>query len=795
MSRLMNDLRAAWRVIRRGRATSLFAILAFALGTGITTAVFSLFYGVLLKPLPYPNPDELVAVYDTQPACKTCPASFEKYTEWKTRNQVFQAIGGSWAPLVVITGQGEPERIQAARATATLLDVFQVRPALGRWFTDAEDQANGPKVVVLSEGYWRRRFNADASAIGRTLTIDDDSYQIIGVMPASFQHRRAEIFMPVQRAYTAGNRGTHFLAAYARLRPGVTPQQAQTSMVALGGALAREFGHNHGIDVEPYYQTLVGNVALPLRVLMGAVCLVLLIACANVANLLLASGLARRREFAVRAALGATKRDLARQLVLESVVLALIGGALGLAAADWIVRGFVQLADTILPRSTTIGVDWMVALFTFVIALLTGVICGLWPVFRMNDRGMASAVRQGDLRSGTQGGRLGNSLVVAEVALAFSLLVGAGLLVRNLIGLESQDTGFVADRLVAFDVAPSGSRYKDPARQQDFYRQLLPKIAAIPGVSTVGVTSHLPMYQYGWNGEVTLEGGNPWKPGDAPLVESRWIGGAYFKAMGIVVERGRAFDDRDRAGTTPVVIISESTANKFWPGENPIGRRFSKGGPGGTKLEVVGVSHDVLTFGLTRKTPYELYVPIEQDAFGPMTVVMRTSAADPTTVVPAARRAVAEVDPLLPVSKVQTMDDVVSRSVTQPRLVSRLSSLFGGLAGALAAVGIYGLMAYTVRRQRREFGIRLALGADPRRVRSLVVRRSVILGAIGIAIGAFMALVLTRTMESLLGKVKPEDPLVFGLTAAVLLAVTVLAGYVPARQASRTDPLVVLRVE
>ena len=795
MSRLVNDTRAAWRVIRRGRATSLFAILAFALGTGITTAVFSLFYGVLLKPLPYPNPDELVAVYDTQPACKTCPASFEKYIEWKTRNQVFQAIGGSWTPLVVITGQGEPERIQAARATATLLDVFQVRPAVGRWFTEAEDQANGPRVVVLSDGYWRRRFNGDPGAVGRTLTIDDDSYEIIGVMPESFQHRRGEVFMPVQRAYTAGNRGSHFLVTYARLKPGVTPVQAQTAMVALGGALAREFGHNHGIDVEPYSQVLVGNVALALRVLMGAVCLVLLIACANVANLLLASGLARRREFAVRAALGATKPDLARQLVLESIVLALLGGVLGLAAANWIVRGFVRLADTILPSATTIGVDWTVSAFTFAIALLTGVVCGLWPVFRVNDRNMAAAVRQGDLRSGTQGGRLGNSLVVAEVALAFSLLVGAGLLVKNLIGLEAQDTGFVAERLVAFDVAPGGSRYKDPERQQEFYRQLLPKMGAISGVTTVGVTSHLPMYQYGWNGEVALEGGNPWKPSDAPLVENRWIGGDYFKAMGIAIVRGRAFDDRDRTGTTPVAILSEFAANKFWPGENPIGKRLSKGGPGSAKLEVVGIAHDVLTFGLTRKTPYELYVPIEQEAFGPMTVVMRTSGLDPTTVVPAARRAVAEVDPLLPVSKVQTMEDVVSRSVTQPRLVSSLSSLFGGLAGALAAVGVYGVMAYTVRRQRREFGIRLALGADPRRVRALVVRRSLVLGAIGIAIGALMALFLMRTMESLLGKVKPADPFVYGLTAAGLLAVTVLASYLPARQASRTDPLVVLRVE
>ncbi len=495
MSRLLNDVRSAARVVKRGRVTTVFAILAFALGTGITTAVFSLFYGVLLKPLPYPDPDALVVVYDTQPACKTCPASYEKYVEWKTRNQVFQAIGGSWAPLVVVTGQGEPERLQGIRATATLVDVFEVRPAIGRWFTEAEDQANGPKVVVLSDAYWHRRFSADPKVIGRLMTIDDESYQVIGVMPESFQHRRGEIFMPVQRAYTAGNRGSHFLATYARLRPGVTPVQAQKEMIALGGRLAVEFGHNHGIDVEPYYQAVVGNVALPLRVLMGAVCLVLLIAGANVANLLLASGIARRREFAVRTALGATRGDLARQLVLESVGLALIGGVIGLAAANWIVRGFVTLADTILPRASAIGIDWTVTAFAFGVACLIGVFCGLWPVFRLSRRNLATDVRHGDLRAGTQAGRLGDSLVVAEIALAFSLLVGAGLLVKNLVGLEAQNTGFVAERLVAFDVAPTGTRYKDSGVQTDFYRQLLPKLAAIPGVTTVGVTSHLPMYQ------------------------------------------------------------------------------------------------------------------------------------------------------------------------------------------------------------------------------------------------------------------------------------------------------------
>ncbi|HKV98978.1 MAG TPA: ABC transporter permease [Vicinamibacterales bacterium] len=795
MSRFLSDAKSAWRVMSRGRATTVFAVLAFALGTGITTAVFSLFYGVLIKPLPYPNPDELVVVYDTQPACSTCPASFEKYTEWRQRNQVFQAMGGSFNPLVVVTGLGDPERVQAVRATFTLLDVFQVHPEAGRWFTEAEDQLNGPNVVVLTDGYWRRRFNGDPGVIGRKLTIDDVPYEVIGIMPASFQHKRAELFMPVQRAYTPGNRGNHFLVTYARLKAGVTPLRAQKEMVALGATLAGEFKHNHGIDVQPYYDAVVGTVAGPLRILMGAVSFVLLIACANVANLLLASGLSRRREFAVRTALGATRGDLARQLVLESVLLALVGGALGLVLANWTVQGFVALADTALPRASTIGVDWMVTVFAIGVSLVTGLICGLWPVFRVNNRSIASDVRQGDLRSGTQGGRLGDSLVVVEIALAFSLLVGAGLFIKNLAQLESQDTGFSSEHVVAFDLAASGARYQDADRQKDFYRELLPRLTAVPRVSSVGYTSHLPMYQYGWNGEVTLESGNPWKPGDAPLVENRWIGGDYFKTMGIVLRRGRMFDDRDRASSTKVAILSEAAAKKFWPGQDPIGKRLSKGGPGNPMYEVVGVVHDVMSFGLTRKMGYELYVPIEQEAFGNLTVVMRTDAPDPTSVIPAARRAVADVDKDLPLSRVQTMTDVVSKSVTQPRLVSSLTSLFGALAGALAAVGVYGVMAYAVRRQRREFGIRMALGADPRRVRALVVRRGLILGGLGIAIGAVAALALTRMLQSLIGNVKPGDPAVFAGAALGLLLVTVLAGYLPARQASRTDPLVVLRVD
>ena len=798
MSRIVTDGRFALRSLVRARAVTVFAVLAFALGIGISTAVFSLFYGVLLKPLPFPDPDRLVAVYDTQPACKTCPASFEKYIDWKTRNQVFSVIGGSTQEDAVVTEPGDPERVSIVRATASLADVFGLPAARGRWFTDAEDRAGGPKVVVLSDAYWRRRFHANPNAVGSRMTIEGEPHQVIGVMPPEFTHRRGDIYVPVQRAFNAANRGNHFLGTYARLKPNVTPEQAQREMVALGKTLALEFGHNHGIDVEPYFNVVVGSVEHPLRVMMGAVGLLLLVSCANVANLLLASGLARRRELALRAALGATRGDLARQLTVEAVVLALAGGLLGVAFAAWAIRLFVGLAGTSLPRAAAIQLDGTVLLFALALSVLTGVVCGLWPVLRLGASSLAGEVRDNDLRGGSSGGRrFGDGLVVAEIAMAFSLLVGAGLLVKNLLHLEAQDMGFTPEHVVAFDIAPTGVRYQDVEKQKQFYRDLLPALTRVPGVKTVGATSHLPMYAYGWNGEVSLEGGNPWAPNQAPLVENRWIGGDYFQALNIPIVKGRAFTDHDRDGATKVTIITERTAAKFWPGQNPIGRHFVKGVPSknNPSYEVVGVSRDVMSEGLTRTTPYEMFVPIEQESFGAMTVVLRTTADDSTAVIPGARNAVGAVDSLLPLSKIQTMDDVVGESVSQPRLLSSLAGLFGGLAGVLAAVGVYGVMAYNVRRLRRDFGIRLALGADPKRVRRLVVLRGLRLGLLGVVIGGVAAALLTKTMQSMLSDVKATDPFVFAMTAAALVAVAVVACYVPALQASRTDPMVVLRAE
>ena len=793
MGRLIQDLRFAVRTFLRGRSVTLLSVLAFALGIGVTTAVFSIFNAVLLNPLPYPDPDELVIVYDTQPALATAPASFPKYHDWKSRNQVFSAIGGSTQASFVMTGSGDPERVAGMSTTASLTEVLRVQPAIGRWYTEQEDQSGGPKVVVLSYPFWTTHFDREPSVIGRRVILDGESYAVIGVMPQGFNHRNAELYVPLQRKLDPATRGSHFLNVYARLKKGVTVDRATAEMRALGRTLAAEFGHNHGIDVRSYYEVIVGNIRKPLRVLMGAVVLVLLIACANVANLLLASGLARRRELAIRVALGANRWDLARQLVSEAVVLALVGGALGVLLASWAIRTFLVLAANVLPRASTIRIDARVIAFTALVSLLVGIFCGLWPLLRMRAGELAHAVREGDTRTGSGGGRtFGNGLVVAEIAVAFALLVGAGLLVKNLMLLERRDTGIRTSHVIAFDVAPSGPRYQDPAQISGFFGELLDRLRPIGGVESVGLTSHLPMYRFGWNGEMSIEGGNPWGPGEAPLVEYRWIAGDYFKTMGIPLMQGRLFTGQDRKGALQVAVINRAMAEKFWPGQNPIGKRVAPGN-GTDWWEVVGVVGNVRSFGLVANTPYELYRSMDQQPFASMTAVLRTQTDDPTSIVQSARQIVSGIDPRVPVTAAQTMDEVVSASVGQPRLLSALSALFGGLAGLLAMVGIYGVTAYNVRRQRREFGIRLALGADPGSVQSLVVKRGGAVAAAGVALGALGALLLTQSLQSMLNDVRPTDPAVFGLNALMVIAVSIAACYLPARAAGRVDPMVILR--
>ncbi len=792
MSAMLHELKVAVRTVARSRFVSALAITAFALGIGVTTAVFTIFNAVLLKPLPYPDPQELVVVYGTQPACPTCPASFPKYHDWKSRNHVFAALGGATGASFVMTGNGDPTRVLGLSTTASFADVFKVSPAIGRWYSEQEDQAGGPKLVVLTHKFWTKHFDADPRVLGRKLTFDGMPYEVIGVMPDTFTFRTAEVFVPLQRKLDPATRGTHFLSVWARLRKDVSLERATAEMRALGQVLAREYGYNHGIDVRSYYEVIVGDVRTPLTVLLAAVFLVLMIACANVANLMLVSGLTRRRELAVRLALGASHWTIARQLVVETLTLAAAGGVAGIVLAYWAVRTFVFLAGTQLPRATTIHLDATVVAFAAAVTLVVGVFCGVWPIVLLRTRQLATAVREGDVRTGTGGRKVGGALVAAEIAIAFALLVGAGLLVKNLVLLRGRDAGIRTDRVVTFDVGLAGARYESPEQTVAFFRELDARLSRNATIESVGMVSHLPMYRFGYNGEMSVEGGNPWGANQAPLVEYRWLYGDYLKTLGIPLLKGRLLDARDGKGTT-TVLINRAMAEKFWPGRDPIGRRFGQGSDTSRWYEVVGVVGDVRSYGLAATTPFEFYRTIEQSAFNQMTVVIRTRGDDPTVVVPTARAIVTSLDSSLPVSGVQTLDEVVADSVGQPRLISALTALFAVLAALLAMVGVYGVMAYNVRRQRREYGIRLALGATQGRLARLVVGRSLALAAVGVVAGGVFAWMAGRVLTAMLNDVKPSDPWVFILTAAGMLSVALLAAALPARSAGRVDPIVVLR--
>jgi putative ABC transport system permease protein len=788
----LHDLRNALRTILRAPLVSTLAIVAFALGIGVTTAVFSIFYSVLLKPLPYPDADRLVSVYDTQPACRTCPASLPKFMDWKARNTVFSHIGGSMGQGYVLTGAGEPVRLAAVRTTASLANVFGVQPALGRWFNEEEDQPNGRKVVVLSHELWTTRFAQDPGILGRAITLSGEPYEVIGVMPATFSHRRAEAFTPLAMELDPARRGSHFLVTYARMKAGVTVEQAAGEMRRIGSELAREFGNNHGVDVRSYREVVVGDVRAQLRMLLAAVVAVLLIGSANVANLLLAAGLARRRELGIRLALGARPAHLARQLVAESTLLATIGGALGVLLAFWLLRTFVTLAANQLPRASTVAIDGRVLLFSAVVTAIVGILCGLWPLVRLRTRELADAVREGDMRTGSSR-QVGNGLVVAEIALAFALLVGGALLVKNLLMLQARDAGIRADRVVTFDLAPSGPRYADTAAVRALYAEVTARLAAIGGVQHVGTVSDLPMWRFGNNGEMQIEGQAPWEANAAPLVEYRWYSGDYFKALGIPLVSGRLLDARDQGENAQTVLINRAMAEKFWPGDDAIGKRFGQGTDRSRWHEVVGIVGDIRSFGLAAATPYEFYQPLERGGSSVQSVVIRATSDTPESLIPAARAIVTAIDPALPLASVQTMEDVVAASVGQQRLISAMAGLFALLAALLAMVGVFGVMTYNVRRQRRELGIRLALGAESGAVRRLVVTRGLKLAAFGILIGAAGAWLLTGTLQTMLDDVQPKDPLVFGATAAAVVVAALLASWLPARSAGKTDPMIVLR--
>ena len=803
---MLSDFKYALRMLIKTRGFTIIAVITLALAIGANSAVFSVINAVLLRPLPYGHPNQLVRVFGTQPQLAKAPTAPANFLEWKEQNQVFERIA-------TFVGQGfnlagdRPERVRGSRVSADLFELLGVQPALGRTFRAEEDQVGQNQVVVLSHQFWLSRFAGDRSVVGKAITLNDKSYLVVGVMPAGFvfPNDRTQVWTPVAFSdKERTTRSTNYIEVIARLKPGVTLQQAQEQMTALARRQAELYPDTNtgiGIKLVTLSEHTVGNVRPTLIVLLAAVAFVLLIACANVANLLLARAADRQREMAIRSALGASRARVVRLLLAESVVIALLGGAAGLMLAIWGIDLLVALKPANLPRVAEIGIDPSVFGFAALLSLLTGVGFGLVPAWHVSRPDLNEGLKESS-RSATGGRsrqRLRAALVVSEVALSLVLLIGAGLMIRSFARLLSVDPGFEPKNvLTAFVSLPTG-KYADAQRQGAFFEQLIARTQTLPGVLAAGVVSDMPLV--GGNSTVfEIEGRPEASAGRKPLVDYRAISSDYFRAMGIRLLKGRAFSAQDGADAPGVVIINETLAKKFFPNENPIGKRLGLSGPPDWR-EIVGVVEDVRNYGLDADVKPEAYLPFLQNAQGylsgvasGMNIVART-AGDPSALANAFRAQVQALDKDQPISEIGTLESQLAESIAQRRFNMLLLVVFAVLALVLAGTGIYGVIAYTVAQRSQEMGIRMALGASKRQILTLVFRHALLTTLVGVSVGLLAAFGLTRLMSSLLYDVAPTDPLVFAGITALLLLVALAAAYVPARRAMRVNPVVALRYE
>ena len=807
MQNLLQDLRYAVRMLYANRGFTAVALLALALGIGANTAIFSVVNSVLLRPLPYRDPQRLVMIwenYQQRGGPEREWASPADFRDFRDQAHSFEHVGAllGWQPT--LTGQDEPEDLQGGAVSHDTFAMLGVEPALGRSFSADEDRAGAERVVVVSHKLWQRRFAADPAVVGRTLLLSGESYTVIGVMPRAF---RFPILPDTEIWRTAGpllaanpncDRGCVILRMIARLRTDVTIDSARAEMAGLAQQIAERFPESNkgvGVTLVTLHEQIVGDVRPAMLVLLGAVGLVLLIACANVANLLLARAAAREKEVAIRAALGATRVRLIRQHLTESLVLAVAGGALGLTLAFWLVDLLVSFAPKGTPRVDQIAIDGGVLAFTFSIAVLTGVVFGLAPAVLSSRTDFNSSLKEGgrDTSSTSRGARVRSLLVVSEVALALMLLVGAGLLIRSFVNLQRVDPGFDAKSVLRVDVTLPRTRYPERTQAAVFYKQLLDKVAELPGVQSAGAVSSLPLGGGGTDSNFAIEGRPPVEAGRPQVAWYSSVTPGYFRAMGIRLLGGREFTDEDNADARKAVLISESMARRYFPDEDPLGKRLVFGG-GKDLREIVGVISDVKFFGLNLDARPAMYFPHAQSPARGMSLVVRTQS-DPMTLAAAIRSQVLGLDRDLALSNVMTMEELVGVSLAEPRFTLLLLGVFAAVAMLLSAIGVYGVVSYSVTQRSHEIGVRMALGAQTRDVLKLVIVQGMMLVLSGVGIGLAAAVALTRVMESLLFGVSATDFSTFALTSVVLAGVALAACFVPARRATRVDPMTALRCE
>jgi putative ABC transport system permease protein len=810
MTTLLQDVRYGFRMLWKSPGVTMAAVVSLALGIGANTAIFSVVNSILLKSLPYAEPDRVVLLWGDSPSegRHRNQVSATDVDDWRRENRVFDDVStfGDWSATFL--GAGEPERVPGTQVGEGFFRVMRGTPILGRTFLPEEQEDGKDNVIVLGHGLWRRRFGGDPNVVGQTASLGGRPYTIVGVMPEDFRplppslnDPPGQFYRPVAEPHDETERGSRHLRAIGRLKPGVTLEQAQAEMSVIASRIERahpDFNTDYGVRLVTLAEDTVGGLRAALLALFGAVVFVLLIACANVGNLLLARSSARRREFAVRAALGAGRARIVRQLLTESVLLALAGGAAGLLLALWGIGLVESLGARVTPLLSGVRVDLGVLAFTGLVSVLAGVAFGLAPALQVSSPDLNETLKAGG-RSGDgggRGGRLRSALIVAEVALSLVLLAGAGLLVKSVVRLRAVDAGFNTSNLLTMNLALPSSRYRDGAAQASFFEGLTRQIESLPGVEAAGFTSVLPL-SGNFDGRALVVEDKPVPRGQETSVDLYVATPGYLRAMQIQLVDGRAFDEHDTADRAPVALVGETAARKLWPGQTPLGRRVRF--PGSEKnpqpwRTVVGVVRDVKQYGLDREDAMQLYLPEAQYPTSFMTMVVR-SKSDTAALLGAVRREVGAADKELAVFNVATMEQLLADSVALRRFSMLLLGVFAAVAVALAGVGIYGVISYSVAQRTREIGVRVALGAQRRDVLRLVLGRGLGLVGAGIALGLAGALAVTHVISSLLFGVGARDPLTFAAVAALLAFVALLACLAPARRATKVDPMVALRYE
>jgi len=806
---VLQDIRYAVRKLSRTPGFTTIAAFTLALAIGATTAIFSVIDGVLLKPLPFRDPERVVRVTNIRDGNRMV-SSVPDFLDIRAQSKSYASLAALDNQAMNLTGGSEPERISAARVGATFWSLLGVTPQVGRGFAPNEDSQSAARTVVLSDGLWKRRFGGDRRIVGKTIALDGNSFTVIGVAPAGFSFPdRPDVWIPLvfaQDDLNPDGRGAHWMGIMGRLAPNVTVAQATSELVTITRRLEQQYPEsntNMSGAVIPMQEYLVGDVRPALYVMLGAVAFVLLIACANVANLLLVRAASRESEMAVRTALGAGAWRLVRQLVIESVLLAMIGGVFGTLLALWGVDLLLSMAPNGLPRINEVTVNGSVLVFTAGVTAVTGVLFGLFPALHAARANVGGMLKEG--MRGSSGGvasrRARNTLVMAEMALAVVLLVGAGLLIRSFSKLLAVDPGFRAERVVTFAIAAPDTKYGQYAQRRELVSNLVERMKRVPGAQGAAVVTGLPLSNIMMRTSAHIVGTPPERPGERKSTDVAMATPGYFTTMGIPLVAGRDFTDRDGSGAPVVSIVNQEFVKRYFPNENPIGKRIELGwdqdtaSTGGNMTlggEIVGVVANVKRRGLSQEVFPETYASYMQPTFSNFSVVVR-STADPSTVMAAIRAQIRELDRDLPLSDLRQLKELVAASVSRPRFYTTILGVFASIALILAAVGIYGVISYAVSLRTRELGIRIALGATGRQVSGLVLQQGVGLAIAGVAVGGAGAYWLTRLLSKLLFGVSATDPLTFVGVAALLTAIAAIASFVPARRAAKVDPLLAMR--